>query len=144
MEYDVFISCKSEDYIFAEEIYEYLESKGIRTFLASKELRQLADAEYRRSITKALQSAYHMIVFASKAEFIESDWVYYEWDMFVNAKLKGKKKGQIVTILNGIDTDDINIALWKYESFTYDDYKGKIIPYVETPNSKKRTRLQSA
>lgn len=144
MEYDVFISCKSEDYIFAEEIYEYLESKGIRTFLASKELRQLADAEYRRSITKALQSAYHMIVFASKAEFIESDWVYYEWDMFVNAKLKGKKKGQIVTILNGIDTDDINIALWKYESFTYDDYKGKIIPYVETPNSKKRTEEYSS
>ena len=24
MEYDVFISCKSEDYIYAEEIYDFL------------------------------------------------------------------------------------------------------------------------
>lgn len=53
MKYDVFISCKSEDYKLAEEIYDYLESVGIHTFLASKELRQLADSEYRRSITKA-------------------------------------------------------------------------------------------
>lgn len=27
MEYDVFISCKSEDYIYAEEIYEFLTEK---------------------------------------------------------------------------------------------------------------------
>lgn len=138
MKYDVFISCKSEDYKLAEEIYDYLESVGIHTFLASKELRQLADSEYRRSITKALESAYHMIIFASKAEYIESEWVYYEWDMFINAKLKKKKEGQIVTILNGVRTDDINIALWKYESFTIDDYKEKILSYIETPNSIKR------
>ena len=64
MEYDVFISCKSEDYIYAEEIYNFLIANGFNTFLASKELRLLGDTEYRRSISTAMKSAYHMIIFA--------------------------------------------------------------------------------
>lgn len=138
MEYDVFISCKSEDYKYAEEIYQFLSDNGIPTFLASKELRNIGDAEYRRAISKAMKSAYHMIVFASKAEYIDSTWVYYEWDMFVNAMLKGFKKGQIMTILKGVNPDDINMDLWKYESFTFENYKEKLIDYVETPSFLKR------
>lgn len=56
MEYDVFISCKSEDYIYAEEIYEFLTENGVQTFLASRELRKLGDSEYRRAISQALKS----------------------------------------------------------------------------------------
>lgn len=132
MEYDVFISCKSEDYKYAEEIYQFLTDNGIHTFLASKELRNLGDSEYRRAISKAMKSAYHMIVFASRAEYIDSTWVYYEWDMFVNAMLKGFKTGQIMTILKGIQVDEINMDLWKYESFTTESYKEKLLSYVET------------
>lgn len=138
MEYDVFISCKSEDYKYAEEIYQFLTDNGIHTFLASKELRNIGDTEYRRAISKAMKSAYHMIVFASKAEYIDSTWVYYEWDMFVNAMLKGFKKGQIMTILKGIQVDEINMDLWKYESFTIESYKEKLLSYVETPAYLKR------
>lgn len=138
MKYDVFISCKSEDYKYAEEIYQFLTDKGIHTFLASKELRNIGDTEYRRAISTAMKSAYHMIVFASKAEYIDSTWVYYEWDMFVNAMLKGFKKGQIMTILKGVNTDDINMDLWKYESFTFENYKENLIDYVETPSFLRR------
>lgn len=138
MEYDVFISCKSEDYKYAEEIYQFLTDNGIHTFLASKELRNLGDSEYRRAISKAMKSAYHMIVFASRAEYIDSTWVYYEWDMFVNAMLKGFKTGQIMTILKGIQVDEINMDLWKYESFTTESYKEKLLSYVETPAYLKR------
>ena len=123
MEYDVFISCKSEDYKYDQEIYDFLTSQGVNTFLASKELRNLGDSEYRRAISSAMKSAYHMIVFASKAEYVDSTWVYYEWDMYVNAMLKGFKKGQIVTILKDLKSEDINMDLWKYESFDYADYK---------------------
>lgn len=133
--YDVFISCKSEDYKFAEEIYDFLNANGIYTFLASKELRRLGESEYRRAISKALREACHLIVFASNPEYIESTWVEYEWDMFVNAKLKGKKSGNIITILKGVDTDDIPMDLWKYESFQFEDYRDGIIQYVETPES---------
>lgn len=134
MEYDVFISCKSEDYKYAEEIYDFLTSQGVNTFLASKELRNLGDSEYRRAISSAMKSAYHMIVFASKAEYVDSTWVYYEWDMYVNAMLKGFKKGQIVTILKDLKSEEINMDLWKYESFDYADYKDSILSYIETPS----------
>lgn len=133
MQYDVFISCKSEDYQCAEEIYEFLEANGIHTFLASKELRKLGDSEYRKAISKALKSAYHMIVFASQAEYIDTTWVYYEWDWFINAKLKGFKPGQIVTILKDVNVNDVNSDLWKYESFVFSNYKEGLLSYVETP-----------
>lgn len=86
----------------------------------------------------ALESTYHMIVFASNAEYITSDWVYYEWDTFINARLKGFKLGQIVTILKDVPTGKIKMDLWKYESFTFENYKEKILTYIETPAYLKR------
>lgn len=138
MNYDVFISCKSEDYQYAEEIYNFLKESGITVFLASTELRRLGESEYRKAISSALKAAHHMIVFASKPEYIDARWVYYEWDMFVNAKLKGFKPGNIVTILKDVDTKEINMDLWKYESLRFDDYKKSLVSYVETPESKQR------
>ncbi|MBR4900933.1 MAG: toll/interleukin-1 receptor domain-containing protein [Victivallales bacterium] len=34
--YDVFISSKSEDYLFAEEVYDFLEANGVNCFLDKK------------------------------------------------------------------------------------------------------------
>lgn len=136
--YDVFISCKSEDYKYAEEIYDFLTANGINTFLASKELRRLGESEYRRAISAAMKDAYHLIIFASNPGYIDSTWVYYEWDMFLNAKLKGFKPGNIITILKDVATDDINMDLWKYESLTYSDYKNSVLQYVDTDDSRAR------
>lgn len=136
--YDVFISCKSEDYKYAEEIYDFLTANGINTFLASKELRRLGESEYRRAISAAMKDAYHLIIFASNPGYIDSTWVYYEWDMFLNAKLKGFKPGNIITILKDVATDDINMDLWKYESLTYTDYKNSVLQYVETDDARAR------
>ena len=140
MQYDVFLSCKSEDYGYAEGIYKYLQTKDFHVFLASEELRILGESEYRKAISQALKSAYHMIVFASKAEYFDSEWVYYEWDWFVNAKLNKLKKGQIVTILKDLDVKEINGDLLKYESFNFHDYKDRLLPYVETPQYKLRKK----
>ena len=144
MDYDVFISCKSEDYKKAERIYEFLKKNDIHTFLASRELRNLGDSEYRRAITNALKSAYHILVFASKAEYVSSTWVFYEWDMFINAKLKGFKHGQVITILDNVKVDDISMDLWKYESFTYNDFQEKLLDYVQTPASLQRKKEAEA
>lgn len=133
--YDVFITCKSEDYGNAEKIYDFLTENGLKVFLASRELRRLGESEYRKAISSAMQQAYHLIIFASKAEYIDSTWVYYEWDMFVNAKLKGYKPGNIVTILKGVKTDEINMDLWKYESLTFESFEESILRYVQTPQS---------
>lgn len=140
MEYDVFISCKSEDYIYAEEIYNFLTENGFKTFLASKELWQIGDSEFRRAISQALKSTYHLIVFASNAEYIDSEWVYYEWDWFLVAKIRGKKQGQLLTILKDVNIDDVNEDLWKYESKTFENYKDTLLSYVETPAYLQRER----
>ena len=76
MDYDVFISCKSEDYKYAESIYNFLKYNGINAFLASTELRRLGISEYRRAAVQAMKTAYHLIVFASKPEYVDSRWVH--------------------------------------------------------------------
>lgn len=136
--YDIFITCKSEDYSYAEVIYDFLSNNGLKVFLASKELRKLGESEYRKAISNAMQQAYHLIIFASKSEYIDSTWVYYEWDMFVNAKLKGYKPGNIITILKDIKTNEINMDLWKYESLEFESFQNSILEYVETQQSRER------
>ena len=46
--YDVFISCKSDDYGYAEQVYEFLVSSGKKVFLASREIRNW---EIRSTVT---------------------------------------------------------------------------------------------
>lgn len=138
--YDVFISCKSEDYSLAEEVYSFLNAHHIHTFLASKELRKLGDSEYREAIEDALECAEHLIILASKPEYIKSEWVKYEWRLFLNAKIDGYKEGNIITILNSIEPKDISFALRRYESFSYSNFKESIITYVETEASVNRAK----
>ena len=129
MKYDVFISCKSEDYPYAEQVHSFLESNGVNVFLASKELRALGRADYSKAIFEAISKSRTMIVFASKAEYIDSEWVSHEWTSFI-AALHNGHKGQIMTILKDVKVTDINWALLPYESFKYDDYEKYLLPYV--------------
>lgn len=136
--YDVFISCKSEDYRYAEVVYDFLTKNHIHTFLASKELRKLGDSEYREAIEEALETAEHLIVLSSKPEYIKSKWVKYEWGLFLNDKIDGHKSGNILTILIGFEPSALGIALRKYESFSFESFKDSLLSYVETNESKAR------
>lgn len=138
--YDVFISCKSEDYRYAEEVYDFLNENHIHTFLASKELRKLGDSEYREAIEEALDVAEHLIVLSSKPEYVKSKWVKYEWGLFLNDKIDGHKTGNILTILLGFEPHSLVIALRKYESFRFESYKETLLNYVETNESKARLK----
>lgn len=138
--YDVFISCKSEDYPQAEEVYSFLNENHIRAFIASKELRKLGDSEYREAIEAVLECATHLIVFASKPEYFNSKWVKYEWGLFLNAKIDGFKDGNILNILSGLNPKDVPFALRPYESFQYPAYRDSILTYVETEASKLRIK----
>lgn len=134
MEYDVFISCKSEDYQYAEEIYLFLQEQDFRVFLASKELRTLGTSEYMKAITNALESTYHLIVFASNPAYIDSSWVEYERNWFLAAKLNGQKQGQLITILKDISIKDINQGLLQFQSISFADFRNEILAYVKTPS----------
>ena len=139
MEYDVFISCKSEDYPIAERLYRYLKDNGFYVFLSSMELRRLKESEYMDAISDALDSTYHLIVLGSSRENIMSKWVKFEWSTFLNEQLSGRKDGQIMTYVDGgLTIANLPIQLRHYESFTSQNYKGNILHYVETPAYLKR------
>ena len=134
-EYDIFLSCKSEDYELAEEVYFFLRNNGFRTFLSSKELRRMAIADYMEAISSALDSASHLIVLANKKEYVTSTWVKYEWSTFLNEILSNRKNGQIMTLLSGLAVKDLPIQLRKFESFSLQNYKQSILPYLGKPYS---------
>lgn len=139
MQYDVFISCKSEDYPIAEDLYYYLKDNGFNVFLSSKELRKLKYTEYMDAISDALDSAYHLIVLGSSEKNIKSKWVKFEWTTFLNEQLSGRKLGQIMTFLDGkLTVADLPLQLRHFESFNLNNYRDTILHYVETPTYIKR------
>ena len=131
-DYDIFISCKSEDYEIAEKVYSFLKNNGFKVFLSSKELRRMAQADYMDAISVALDTAYSMIVISTKKEYLTSKWVKFEWSTFLNEILSGRKIGQIMTLLDKIEVSEMPIQLRKYESFTLENYED-ILPYLEKP-----------
>ena len=157
VQYDVFISCKSEDYPFARKVYQYLREHNYNVFLADTELRKKGNAEYGKIIDEALDSATHMIIIASKPEYIQSTYVESEWRIFIEEKRSGRKKGNIITIIN-FNVSLLPIGLRQYQFFDINAYDN-IVDYLilnsqiinndkheqieELKQSKKKTNAQT-
>ena len=134
-QYDVFISCKSEDYPFAKKVYKYLKELNYNVFLANEELRKKGIAEYGKIIDEALDSSTHMIIIASKPEHIESSYVQSEWRTFIEEKRTGRKTGNIITIIN-FNISSLPISLRQFESFDFKHYS-EICAYLPIKDKKK-------
>ena len=133
--YDVFISCKSEDYGKAEPIYRWLVSVGYNPFFAPVSLNIPANQDpssyFGEEIDNALDEAKSMIVFSSKAEYInKKGYVKTEWRTFVEEQRAGRKEGSLVTILEDIPVEDLPIALRPMQSFTPQNFKEGIRRYL--------------
>lgn len=116
VQYDVFISCKSEDYPFARKVYQYLREHNYNVFLADTELRKKGNAEYGEIIDEALDSATHMVIVATKPEYIMSAYVKSEWRTFIEEKRSGRKMGNIVTLIE-FTISELPISLRHFQSF---------------------------
>lgn len=134
-QYDVFISSKSEDYDYAREIYTFLVNNGISVFFADKELKNNGSSEYSASIDQAIETSSHMIVFASKIDYINSSWVESEWRAFTNEIRSGRKKGNIITILKEIQANSLPLVLRNYQSISYTNYQESILSYIVNNNN---------
>lgn len=121
--YDIFISCKSEDDKLAKCIYDYLVENNLKVFLADAELRRIGAAEYGNVIDEALEAADHFILFASKLDYVTSPYVANEWRIFIEEKRSGRKKGNFLTILKGVDVDKLPISLIHHQNFPYSDFR---------------------
>ena len=65
---DVFISYKSEDTEYANEIYDYLKSQNFQVFFSKETLPQLGSDEYHEQIDTAIERTRHMVVVSSSSE----------------------------------------------------------------------------
>ncbi len=128
MKYDVFISCKSEDYKFARQIYNFLTGPELnyKVFLADAELHKKGKTFYGKVIDAALEASDHLILFASKVEYVTTEYVENEWRLFLEELRSGRKKGNIVTILKGVDTKSLPISLRHIQSIPFNDYQSVI------------------
>lgn len=128
MEYDVFISCKSEDYELAEEIYYFLKTKGINVFFAPKELR---DPNYTNELFNALQQSSILIVYVSRPEFLLSPWLECGWTTFLNEILSGRKQGRILTIIgDNMTISDLPFALRRVQSIPFRIFRNELLKFI--------------
>ena len=129
MTYDVFISCKSEDYESAKLIYNFLRDQNYKVFLADTELRKKGNAEYGKVIDEALDSAAHLILYTSRAEYVTSSYVESEWRIFIEEKRAGRKHGNLISVLDGIEVSVLPISLRHFQSFPMERYT-EILDYL--------------
>ena len=83
-QYDVFISCKSEDYIYANDVFDYLSSIGKHPFLANKSIDDIHCDEYNVLIRETIDICPDMIVFLSDPSYANTPYVSFEWNGYVN------------------------------------------------------------
>ena len=130
MNYNVFISSKSEDYPYARQVYNLLVESGLKVFLADRELSKTGRAEYGEVIDEALDSSEHLIVVASNAEYVRSSYVKNEWRIFLEEKRSGRKSGNIITILtDGVKVSELPVSLRHFQSFPFDQHE-QVINYI--------------
>ena len=132
--YDVFLSCKSEDYSKAEPIYRWLVSVGYNPFFAPISLRissvQGESVVFGDEIDDALEEVENMIVFTSNAKYVKEGYVKDEWRTFVEEQRAGRKKGSLVTILDGVGVGDLPIRLRSVQYFTPENFQEGIQRYL--------------
>lgn len=129
--YDVFISSKSEDYVYAEQIYNFLIANGLSVFLACRELKRIGEDEYALAIDNALDETEHMIVVTSSAQYVRTKWVRYEWSTFENDKKSGYREGNLLVVrLPEVEQKDLPPGLRHKEFFLFDTYQDSILYYL--------------
>ena len=137
MKYDIFISCKSQDYEKAMPIYKWLVDKGYNPFFSPVSLKiaeiQGEPVVFGDEIDDALEEANNMIVFTSNADYVKTGYVKDEWRTFVEEQRAGRKSGSLITVLDGINIGDLPIRLRTVQSFTPRNYQEGIQRFLGNP-----------
>ena len=129
--YNVFISCKSEDYDFAQPIHDFLIANGLKVFFADAELKEKAESQYADVIDEALDATKHLLVVATTIGHIKSKWVKYEWSTFSNDLKSNYRDGNLITILSpDITPRMLPASLRHMQSFSIENFEN-ILPYVK-------------
>ncbi len=112
--YDVFICYKetdeegnrTEDSVFAHDIYETLSGKGLKVFFSRITLEDKLGQQYEPYIYSALHSAKVMLAIGTKFEHYDAVWVKNEWARFLDMMHFDKEK-TIIPCYKDIDAYDM-------------------------------------
>ena len=72
--FDVFISCKSQDYALAHKLYDYLVYNGFKPFLADTSIKEVGIDQYTALIGEVINVCQNMIVFATDSDYIKTPY----------------------------------------------------------------------
>ena len=121
----------SEDYIYANDLYDYLVSIGKHPFLASKSIDDIHCDEYNVLIRETIDVCPDMIVVLSNPHFANTPYVSFEWNLYVNEKAAGRKSGNLIPIVGNLDDIPLlPIALRQCQACTLTNYKDVLHRYL--------------
>ena len=130
--FDIFISCKSDDYEKSSDVYNFLLENGYKPFLADKDLRKIGSDDYGCVIRQIIQQCHYMIVYASKPEYMTTTYVHSEWNQFLDALNSGLIEGKLFSIIpRSITADLLPPGLSTRQFFTFDNYKEQLLQYIK-------------
>lgn len=130
--FDTFISCKSEDYESATELYDFLTWNGYKPFLADKTLRQVGTDNYGYLIRKVIDQCKNMFVYASNVDYLTTPYVSSEWNQFLDQINSGYIDGHLYSIIpSGAKPTDLPAGLKTRQFFHINNYKKEILHYLQ-------------
>ena len=114
---------KTRDSQMADVVFKKLISMNYNVFMMNDTLFKKGASNYKRIIDESLEQAACLIVIGSRREFVESEWVRYEWDTYLTEVLAGRKRDDNIFTLrvDGMPISDLPISLRKYQSFGLDE-----------------------
>ena len=129
VQFDVFVSCRktgddggaTRDSLLARNVYDFLNARGVRAFLAEESLITMGQTEYKRAIDEVLDHVPVLVVVATSPENLESRWVRYEWDSFYNDILSGVKRGTLLSYLDGVDAKTLPRTLRQNQAIQHSE-----------------------
>ena len=138
--FDVFISCMSQDYALAYELYNYLVANGFKPFLADTSIKEVGIDEYTALIGEVINVCQNMIVFATDIDYVETPYVAAEWHTFVNDINTGHKpNAKLVNILApNIDVHYLPAWLRDKQCFTTENYKDGVLAFLQNKENNQR------
>ena len=134
---DIFISFKNtdhnghptQDFKIASDLQKFLCAKRADVFFSAHSLKEEACSDYKSQIDKELDDCKILIIIGTRAEFLTSEWVHYEWDTFLQDIISGvKPDGEIYCVLGDIPVKDIPRGL-RYRQKFEPNYSGFVNLY---------------
>ncbi len=135
--FDVFISCKSQDYAQARGVYEYLKTNGFKPFLADQTLKEIGVDQYTAVIGEVINVCKNMVVFATHVDYLNTPYVHAEWHAFINDMNTGYKPNACLVNVLSPDIDIHSLPAWLRDKqcFTIENYEEGLLDYLNNGHS---------